>query len=104
MVLHDSTGWNCVYPGCGFMLSKHLCKINFTEDFEEYMKKKKNLDHEEAQVCSVFQIVSKLVQSRAPPTSTPKLFILQFIACSHSNMEPELIMLLPSWNVGTLGL
>lgn len=33
-----------------------------------------------------------------------QLFILQFIACRHSDLEPELIMRLPSRNFGALSL
>lgn len=77
--------------------SQNICKINFREDFVEYMKKKKT-EHEEEQVCSVFQIVSKLVHMNS------QLFILQFIACRHSNLEPELIIRFPSRNFGALSL
>lgn len=81
--------------------SKHLCKVNFREDFVEYMKKTWNMKK------SRFAQFSNSFQTRALTRTSyinSQLFILQFIACRHSNLEPELIMRLPSRNFGALSL
>lgn len=83
--------------------SKYLCKRNFWEDLAECMKKKLGTGNVKEQVCSVFQSFQTRALARVSYINS-QLFILQFIAWRHSNLEPELIMLLPSRNFGTLSL